>query len=67
MTTDEVYELFNKLTNPLDSSDTIRAITFNAFYVAILKAEHNAYIQGVEEGMGKLMEAVEKGFETIAL
>jgi hypothetical protein len=64
MTTEEIRELFNKITMPLDSTNNIRAISFDAFHAAILKTEHVAFIEGLDQGMDKLMEAVGKGLQT---
>jgi hypothetical protein len=64
MTTEEIQELFNKSTVALDGISTLRGISFDAFHTAILITERKSFIDGLDQGMDKLMEAVGKGLQT---
>jgi hypothetical protein len=64
MTTEEIRELFNKITVPLDGTSIVKGMSFDAFHSAILLTEHKAFMDGIDQGMDKLMETVGKGLQT---
>ena len=67
MTDQEIKELFDKMTGPIPNEDYYRAISLRSFKAAVQYIESKAHFHGLQEGMDKMIEAVQTGLKASAV
>lgn len=66
-TDQQLADLFHKSTASLDDQRQIFGITLSAYITTARMIEQKAYARGVEDGMDRIMEAVDLGIKSSEL
>ena len=67
MTQQDLEELFTRYTARIPGTDTIRAIDLNTFTAAAEYIAHKAYVQGVDESLNHMQQAIDMGVNAVGV
>lgn len=65
MTQQDLEELYTKYTAHIPGTDSIRAINLTTFTAAAEYIAHKAYVQGVDESLNHVQQAIDMGVNVI--